>query len=165
LSLAFFLLLLRVAEAVQNGVALTVAPAGFRLTWGKCASISVLRPVKLKRRAKSLSRPGSPSRQKSRQCPRFDNAPATWPRPDAGAFVFTALLNARLVAVALTPWMEQLRQLGDIRCDPPRLVAREQLGRRSPGPHHAACGRETSSRARASAIVCLMTTSISASRR
>jgi hypothetical protein len=26
---------------------------------------------------------------------------------------------------------QQLRQLGDIRCDPPRLVFGEQLGRRS----------------------------------
>ena len=28
------------------------------------------------------------------------HAPATWPRPVAGAFVFTALPNARLVAMA-----------------------------------------------------------------
>jgi hypothetical protein len=30
--------------------------------------------------------------------------------------------------------LQKLRQLGDVRCNPSRLVAREQLGRRSP-PH------------------------------
>ena len=54
--LVLFLLRLRVEEAVQNGVALTVAPAGLRLQWARRASISVLRPVKLKGRAKNLSR-------------------------------------------------------------------------------------------------------------
>jgi len=33
---------------------------------------------------------------------------------------------------AYLPSTQQLRQLGDIRRDPPRLIFREQLGRRSP---------------------------------
>jgi hypothetical protein len=104
LRLVLFLLRLRVEEAVQNGVALTVAPAGLRLQWARRASISVLRPVKLKRRAKSLNRFAT---ETSRLCDH-----SVWSRlgcAGSGRRWFPKCRKRYRAVCRLARWLERLR--------------------------------------------------------